>query len=171
MTDDGICWYVARTRKGQELSIRDKLNGFGIRNFVPVCGTPRLVAGRLVKANSPLIPNMVFLKTTKNDACSLANGRGLPVFYIRDHSTGGMLVIPNKQMEDFIRVVAEQEDTVQLTGFAPIVGHKVRIVSGKLSGVEGIAVSEEQNMHVVVCVGRLLCAKVKVLRESLELIG
>lgn len=52
----------------------------------------------MVKAVVPLIPNMVFLRATKSDACALANGYGLPLFYMVDRSTGRMLVVPDRQM-------------------------------------------------------------------------
>ena len=169
MTDaDSICWFVARTRRGQELLIRDKLNGYGVQNFVPVTQTLKVRGGRRIKAIVPLIPNMVFLRASKSDACALANGRELPVFYVIDRSTNRMLVVPDKQMDDFIRVVTEEPDSVQLESFNPVPGQKVRIVSGRLQGVEGEVISASQDTYIVVSVGQLLSARVKVQKNCLE---
>lgn len=169
MTDaDGICWFVARTRRGQELTIRDRLDGFGIQNFVPVSHTLRIRGGRKVKAVVPLIPNMVFLRATKSDACALANGHGLPLFYMVDRSTGRMLVVPDRQMDNFIRVVTEEPGSVEITDFNPVAGQRVRILSGKLAGVEGDVLWVEQDTYVVVSVGQLISAKVKVPKGGLE---
>ena len=164
---EGECWYVARTRRGQETAIRDRLEGFGIRNFVPVGPTLKIRNGRKVKAMVPLIPNMVFLRTAKSTACALANGYGIPLFYIVDRSTNRMLVVPDKQMDDFMRVVLDQPDSVQLCDFRPSVGQRVRIVSGNLAGVEGEVLADGAN-YLVVSAGSLLSAKLKVPAGCLE---
>lgn len=161
-------WYVARTRRGQEIAIRDRLEAFGIRNFIPIGRTLKVRNGRKIKAMVPLIPNMVFLRTTKSIACALANGHGLPVYYVVDHATRSMLVVPDKQMDDFIRVVTEEPDSVQLTDFTPHVGQKVRIVSGRLSGVEGEVTSVDGDTYLVINLGSLLSARVKVPKSCVE---
>ena len=169
MTDgNGECWYVARTRRGQELAVRDRLEGFGIRNFIPLGQTIRLRNGRRVKAMVPLIPNMVFLRTEKSIACALANGHGLPIYYVVDRSTRSMLVVPDKQMDDFIRVVTEEPDDLQLIEFTPHIGQKVRIVTGRLSGVEGEVVAADKGTYLVISLGTLLSARVKVPGGCLE---
>lgn len=165
---DGECWFVARTRRGQELAIRDRLDVYGIRNFVPVCQMLRIRNGRKIKVMAPLIPSMVFLHTTKETACALANGRGLQVFYIIDRSTNRMMVVPDRQMEDFIRVVTDDPYAVEMTSYTPRVGEKVRIVTGNLAGVEGEVLSVEHDTYIVVSVGSLLSARVRVSSSNLE---
>lgn len=170
-TPDGTeHWFVARTRRGQELFVRDRLEEHGITYFVPVVNTLRMSRGRKVKVTVPLIPNMVFLRATKNDACALANGYGLPIFYIIDHINGGMLAVPDSQMDDFIRVITEEPDQVLVEYFNPQPGQMVRIVSGRLQGVQGQILYVEQGTYVVVSVGQLLSARVKVAKNCLELI-
>lgn len=163
-------WFVARTRKGQELYVRDRLDEFGIRNFVPAVSTVRVRGGRRVKVTVPLIPNMVFLKASKENACALANGRGLQLFYVIDHIRGGMLTVPERQMDDFIRVITEEPELVRIESFSLQPGQRVRIVSGKLQGVEGQILYVDQGTYVVVSVGQLISAKVKVAKNCLELI-
>lgn len=168
MTDgDSECWYVARTRRGQELAIRDRLDCLGIRNFVPMSRTLKVRNGRKVKALMPLIPNMVFLRTSKEFACALANGYGLPVYYIIDRSTNRMLVVPDKQMEDFIRVVNENPDDVELNDFVPHIGQRVKIVSGSLAGVEGEVLYVDKSAYLLLSLGSLLSVRVKVHRNCL----
>lgn len=169
MTDDGIVhWFAARTRRGQELRIRERLDSFGISSFVPTVRTLRQRGDRKVKATVPLIPNMVFLRATKSDACSLANGRGVPVYYVIDRSTSRMLVVPDKQMDDFIRVVSAEPDTVEISGFVPHRGQKVRIASGRLKGVEGEVLSTGGGTFIIVSVGQLLNARIKVPKSCVE---
>ncbi len=169
MTDgDSECWYVSRTRRGQELTIRERLDKFGIRNFVPVSRILRIRNGRKIEATVPLISGMVFLRTTKSIACALANGHGLPLFYMIDRSTNRMLVVPDKQMDDFIRVVSDEPEGVVLESFIPHQGQKVKIVRGNLAGVEGEVLSVDNDAYLVVSVGTLLSARIKVPRGCLE---
>ena len=63
-------WYVARTRYfRQELKIRDWLTEHSIDSFVP---TEQLrIPGRSGKTSERVLaPNLVFLKASKEDACS-----------------------------------------------------------------------------------------------------
>lgn len=168
MIDDGtVHWFAARTRRGQELRIRENLDRFGVSSFVPTVRSLRQRGGRKVKAIVPLVPNMVFLRATKSDACSLANGRGIPIYYIIDRSTSRMLVVPDKQMDDFIRVVSEEPETVEISGFVPHRGQKVRISSGRLEGVEGEVLTSDGGTFIIVSVGQLLNARIKVSKSCL----
>lgn len=165
------CWYVSRTRRGQEFVLRERLDKFGIRNFVPVHRIMKVRSGKRFEVTVPLISGMVFLKTTKSIACALANGHGLPLFYVIDRSTNRMLVVPDKQMDDFIRVVNDGSDDVKLEDFVPYRGQKVKIVKGNLAGVEGEVLFADNDSYLVVSIESLLSAKVKVPTDCLEPVG
>lgn len=167
---DSVCWFVARTRNGQENSIRNALNSLGVDNFIPMRGVMKVVRGKKVRSEAPLIPNMVFIHCRKDEACALANGRGLQLFYVIDRITRSMLVVPDRQMADFIRIVTGEPDNVSVCDFVPSCGQRVRVISGELSGVEGVVVSESRESYLVVSVGNLLCAKLKIPLYQVELI-
>jgi len=169
-SSEKLCWFAARTRNGQELSVRKTLSELGIEHFIPTKDGYREYKGRRISVVVPLIPCLVFLRATKADACALANGRGVPVWYIIDRSTRSMLVVPEKQMEDFRRVVDAVPDAVCPvdTVFAP--GDKVEVVKGGLAGIEGEIIQEPKRTYVVVSLGNLLCAKVKIPKSYLKLV-
>lgn len=48
-----------------------------------------------------------------------------------------MLVVPDKQMEDFMFVMDLNPDGVSLDSEILTVGHKVKVIKGELSGIEG----------------------------------
>ena len=84
MIDEKVKWYVARTRNAQALHVRTLLQNYQIESFIPT--TLKVVERnkhRITK-EVPLIPNLVFLHTTKTTACALANEMGVPLFYIID---------------------------------------------------------------------------------------
>lgn len=162
-------WFVARTRHSQELALAAKLVDLHIEHFVPMRKDFRIRRGKRVRVDVPVIANLIFLKATKQDACALANGRGLPLYYIVDHSTRAMMEVPEKQMEDFRRVVEQQPDAVSAD--VPLVpGQKVRVISGELTGVEGEILSTPDGDNLVVTIGRILCARVFIKSSDIELI-
>ena len=163
-------WFVARTRHSQELAIADRLSELGIEHFVPTRKEFRIRRGKRVRLDVPAIANMVFIKATKQDACALANGHGLPIYYIVDHSTRYMLEVPNKQMEDFRRIIETQPDSISQD--IPLVpGQKVRVIAGELAGVEGEIISTSEGDNLVVTIGRILCARVHIKSSDVEAIN
>lgn len=67
---------------------------------------------------------------------------------MKDLSTHSMLVVPNKQMEDFMFVMDLNPDGVSLDSEILTVGHKVKVIKGELSGIEG-EVAIEANKHTL----------------------
>ena len=92
-------WYAARTRYGQELKVRDRLEREGVEHFIPT------VPSGGARKEKAAISNLVFVKATKSEALELANTCSVPMKYIIDCATRTLLVVPDKQMEDFRRVL------------------------------------------------------------------
>lgn len=156
-------WYAARTRCGQELKVRDRLLRAGVEHFIP---TVRSVGSRKERA---LVNSLVFLRATKPEALDLANVGGLPVKYIIDCATRTLLVVPDKQMEDFRRVL-----DLSLEGSVPLdrplsLGDRVKVIKGPLKGVEGHVVEFKGKYYVVVSLLGCLFARAQVPRCWLTL--
>ena len=167
MADEEVCWFVARTRRGQELALRKRFDELRVEYFIPTKDVWRERRGRKVRVETPLIPNMVFLHASKDLACALANGWGLPLYYIIDHRTRSMLKVPEKQMQDFRTAVNAAPESVG-TDFPLTPGIRVKVIGGDLAGIEGEVLSLPGTTYVVVCIGRILCAKVSVPKELLQ---
>lgn len=163
-----VCWYAARTGRGHELSVRRKLDELGVVNFIPSKEVYRERRGRKVKVEEALIPNLVFLRTTKTFACELANSGCINVHYMIDHSTRSLLVVPDRQMESFIKVVSDAPDPICPEDYQFVPGGKVRVTKGSFAGVEGEVVLLPNRTFVVVSLGGLVCAKVQIPRSCLE---
>ena len=67
--NDGKHWFVARTRHGAEIGVRDRLASFGVEYFVPTVKT-RGWRGRTVE--KPVINCLIFIRATQPDALALA---------------------------------------------------------------------------------------------------
>ena len=158
------CWFAARTRYGQEIGIRDRLAAEGVEHFIPTV-TVRKSGGKGI-AERPAVTNLVFLKATKAEACALANEKGLPVRYIIDCATRTLLVVPDKQMEDFMRVLDLSKEGPVTEPLA--LGDRVRVIKGPLKGVEGHILEFRGKIYVVVGLMNSRFAKTQVPKTWLE---
>ena len=115
-----------------------------------------------------MVPCLVFLRTSKAEALELANGKMVPLRYIVDCATRTLLVVPDKQMDDFRRVM--DLDTVKggLMDEPLAVGERVRVVKGVLRGVEGRVLELLGRTYVVVSLLDCLYARARVPRAYLE---
>ena len=150
-------WYAARTRYGQELKIRDRLVREGVEHFIPTVPSS---GSRKEKA---AINNLVFLKATKADALEMANTGAVRMKYIIDCATRTLLVVPDKQMEDFRRVFEMAGPDAEMT--PPLaLGDRVRVTRGPLKGVEGYVLEFRGKVYVVVRLLDSLFAKAQVVQ-------
>ena len=158
-------WYVARTRHGAELGVRNRLSALGVEHFVP---TRKRKGSRGRMAEEPLLTCLVFLKATKAQALDLIHYEGIKADYMFDCATHQMMVVPEKQMEDFQRVFASSLDEGGLVDKPLAVGETVRVTQGVLKGVEGYVLELQGKTYVVVGLLNCIFAKARVPRAWLE---
>lgn len=146
-----ISWFVVITRWGQWKKIAERLTALGIRYFIPESYN-----------------TLVFLRTEKERALNLVNAGEVKGRFIVDHGTRAILEVPDKQMEDFIRVVTEYPDA-ECTSQVPIVkGTRVKVVRGPLKGVEGEVVESPSGIRLVVRIPMLIGASVTITRGDVR---
>lgn len=144
------------------------LRKFGIECYIPTRSVIRELRNRRLQVEVPVIRNLIFVHTTKSEACAASNDYGIPLYYIRDLDTRSMLVVPDKQMEDFIRVMRLMRQEVAIGECPLAVGRKVMVVKGDLCGVEGELVSVGNRTHVLIRVPQILTATVRIPRSYLS---
>lgn len=147
---DKKCWFVARTRYfRREIRVRDALRRLEMEHFVPTVLRRRTRGSGTVERAAA--PNLVFVRTDKPTACALITEYHLPMEWIQDCATHRMMVVPDKQMEDFQRVfeVASLEEGGLMTGGFSL-GDAVEVTEGPLRGVEGNILEEAGRLYIVV---------------------
>lgn len=143
--NEQLSWFAAKTRFGQELKIKEMLEARGIEHFIPVEQKKNFRGKMRPRA---VIHNLVFLRAPKAQACELRTCFGLPLRYLFDYTNHSMLVVPDKQMEDFIRVFEASEDRTNDKDLQLVCGDRVQVVKGPLTGVEG-TVMELHGEHFI----------------------
>lgn len=128
-------WLAARVRRNQERLIKAKLEQLGVENYVPFRKEIRKRKDRKVEIWTPVIPNIVFIYTDFYTGISIANDYGINISYIKALGSKDLLVVPQKQMDNF-KLICESgiECTLEET-FEK--GDRVLVTEGYLKGVEG----------------------------------
>lgn len=154
-------WFVAVVKHGNEKICGRILTDLGYENYVPMQRELKQYAsGRRKWVDRLVLTSKVFVRTTEDDR--LKNIVTLPVVYRfmvdpsrRENKMGHATaaVIPDKEMNIFRRMLEQDELPVSIdeTGSAYSDGDKVRVVVGKLSGLEGTVMSAtdgKNHLHV-----------------------
>lgn len=176
MSDIQVYWFAARTRDKQEFTIRKSLEklkteeNLDIEYYLPTRMVVTQLKYRRKRSEVPVIRNLIFVRATKQTACDISNIYGVQLFYMKDLFSHSMLVVPNKQMEDFMFVMDLNPDGVSFDNDSLAVGNKVKVVKGDFSGVEGEVATEANKTYVVIRIKGLLSASVKVPKSYLKII-
>ena len=175
MSEQQQYWFAARTRDKQEFVIRDSLEklraDINIEYYLPTQFVIRQLKYRRKCVEVPVIRNLIFVRATKQDACDLSNKYGVQLYYIKDFVTRAMLIVPDKQMEDFKQIMDLNPDNISFDNEVLTVGSKVRVMKGDLCGVEGELALEANKTYVIIRIEGVLTARVKVAKSYLKVIS
>jgi len=159
----------------RELKAEAELSARGISVFVPkhyekVAGR----GGRVEKKLVPVLHNLLFVKCTRNMMKEVKDG--MRYIQYRTAPVDGKnvpIVVPERQMEDFMRVCRSLQRDVQF--FTPdeislAQGTMVRIIGGEFDGVQGIymRVKGHRNKRVVIQCSTLMASAIEVKDALLE---
>ena len=98
-------WYAIRVTFNREMKVKDDLDLRGIESFIPmkyVMGTRR---GRRVKKLVPTIHNLIFFRIEPSAMREYKATTKLPIRYIMNPATKKPVVVPDKEMQNFIAVL------------------------------------------------------------------
>ena len=165
-----------RTRDKQEFAIGkflEKLKSnenLDIDYYLPTKIVISQLKHRRKRSVVPVIRNLIFVCATKQTACDISNVYGVQLFYMKDLFTHSMLVVPDKQMKDFMFVMDLNPDGVSFDNEPLTIGNKVKVVKGDFRGIEGEIATEANKTYVVIRINGILTASVKVPKSYLKII-
>ena len=149
LSDSELHWYVANTCR-QEKKIKQRLDSMGIENFIPFQQIARKIHGVDKLIEVPVIPNLVFIHTTFKSCMSLIQEYAFVMRYLRDRETGNFLIVPDKQMNDFMFLLDFSKEMVEVVNENLKKGDKVRVIKGDFAGIEGELIRVKGHKRVVV---------------------
>lgn len=168
MAEQQEFWFAARTRKDQELTIRDSLKKLNIEYFLPTRIVVRQLKYRKKRVEVPVIRNLLFVRTTKEKACSIPNDYGIRLFFIKDLHTHSFLVVPEQQMRDFMFVMDTDPDGVCFDNEPLEIGQKVQVVKGEFAGIAGELVSIANRFYVIIRIPQVLSVRIRIPKSYLK---
>ena len=146
-------WYPLRVTYNRELKVKADLDERGVTNFVPMQYRREERNGMMVEHLVPSVHNLIFVKFTPSEMTEYKKTTTLPIRYIMDRETHKPIIVPNHQMENFIKVAGTYEKDLiylnpDLGDFAQ--GERVRVIGGPFAGAEGIFVRIRRDRRVLV---------------------
>ena len=170
-------WYVLRAIFRKEEKVRDKLRRAGYHCYVPMCYRIETIKGHKVRRLVPAITELVFVYATQEDITNFKLHSKETVYW-QTKPNGNKrerIVVPDKAMEDFIRVTQQSEQLV--TYFRPeeVKLNKddhIIIHGGAFDGVEGILlkVKGKREKQLLVSIPDIITAAVSIQPEMVELV-
>ena len=171
ISTDKLNWYAAYTRVNQELVIKKKLDELGVENYLPQEERVRETPLGRKKIRVILIHGLIFIRTDKTTSFSLLNDHLLNIVYLKDIEGRHSLIVPDKQMQDFMFVMDLNPEGVCFDNEPLTVGKKVTVVKGEFSGIEGEIATEANKTYVVIRITGVLVASIKVPKSYLKAIN
>src|ERR1041385_7197715 len=144
-------WYAAYTRVNQERQVAERLDGRGVRFYLPIYKTTRRRSDRRVTLSLPLFSGYLFVHIPLADRLQvlevpnvvrLVGGQKYPV------------ALPDEEI-DLLRRGLSGEVLAEPCRYLTT-GCRVRVVNGPFEGVKGILAGRSRNSRVVISVEAIM---------------
>jgi len=140
-------WYAAYTSPRHEKKIADQLEKSEVECFVPMYVSVRRWKDRRKQLKLPLFPGYVFVKILLQDRLRVLRTPGVLQFV---SFSGRPAVIPDREIDTLARGLAKGQ-CAQPHPYLKA-GHRVRVNSGPLSGVEGVLIRRKDRFRLVLSI-------------------
>lgn len=169
---DPKIWFPMRVTYQREMKVKAELDRLEIENFIPM--TYQFTESRkqgdteLRRELVPAINNLIFVHSTKERISELKVSNELlePLRYMIDQTAEEahtIMTVPDKQMENFMRVASVTDDSVMFLDETTIVGKegkRVEIMGGPFEGVTGVIRRVKRCKRVVVELEGITCVAI-----------
>ncbi len=171
-------WFVAIVNHNSERQSSEKLDNMNIENYLPTQTEFRVWKnGRKAKVKRIVIPSIIFIYCTEQKRKEIV---GLPfIFRFMTNKAGTssiptskpLATIPDEQIERLKFMLGQSDVPVEIGGKSFEAGDKVRVVRGKLAGLEGeVSGLKNSKSELVVTLDFFGCARLTIDTINLELV-
>lgn len=166
--DNDQNWYVLRTKPRQEKAVRQLLSEIGVENFLPTrVEEHQYINQRKKKIEVPLITSTCFMRCGAADRFDIVNGLKYKTILVTDRFTKTSMVIPDKQMADFMLVLSlEESHPLQPVDISE--GDRVVVTEGEMRGVEGVVAKINGRRHFVLVLNNLASFMLQIPMSSVK---
>ncbi|MDR2413462.1 MAG: UpxY family transcription antiterminator [Odoribacteraceae bacterium] len=158
-------WYAVYTASRAEKKVKERLDQHSIENYLPLQVSIRRWSDRKKRVELPLIRGYIFVHVTAQQYAQTCNIPGV-VSFLKEG--GKPAPIPDWQINT-LRVMNEgAESVVEVSTEEIPTGTYVRVVSGKLAGLEGELVEHKGKHKVLIRIDHLGCALTDIASSCIE---
>lgn len=130
-------WYVLKTRPRQEKAVRNLLEEYGIGNYLPTRMETHVYVNRRRKTiEVPLMSSTCFMLCAPDQRFAIVNSLKYKTELLTDRFTNSSMVIPDRQMADFMRAVSMTDAVMEQVDLTE--GDRVVVSEGEFAGIEGV---------------------------------
>ncbi len=169
MCSDPKVWFPMRVTYQREMKVKAELDRLEIETFVPM--TYKLVNTDTENPRCELMPainNLIFVHSTQERISLLKSKNEVlePLRYMMDHTaeeTHTIMTVPDRQMENFMRVSSKTDNSVMFLDNDCVVGKEgkhVLITGGAFEGVTGVIRRVKRCKRVVVELKGIACVAI-----------
>lgn len=154
---DPKIWFPMRVTYSREMKVKAELDRLGIESFIPMMY--KVVDGDMPQRELvPAISNLIFVRSTQERISHLKSSNEVlePLRYMIDQTARQphtIMTVPDRQMENFMRVASRTDDNVMFLDENCVVGKEgkhVMITGGAFEGVTGVIRRVKRCKRVVV---------------------
>lgn len=156
---DPKIWFPMRVTYSRELKVKAELDRLEIESFIPM--TYKVVDADTDQPHRELVPainNLIFVRSTQERISYLKSSNEAlePLRYMMDYTAQQphtIMTVPDRQMENFMRVASRTDDSVMFLDDDSVVGKEgkhVMITGGAFEGVTGVIRRVKRCKRVVV---------------------
>ena len=141
MDSKEVRWYALKVFYSKTLALKAELDELGIETYVAMHPVERIVRGKRVTEDKPLISSLLFLRCTAEWLVEYKRQHNSGFLFYQDFATKAPAPVDDREMRSFIILTAADRGTrVQYLGDSiPDFkrGEHVRVIGGLYEGAEG----------------------------------
>ena len=163
-------WYAIRVTYHRELKVKEDLDARGITCFVPMQYRREERHGVMIKRLVPSVHNLIFIHITPSGMKEYKATTDLPIRYMMNRETHKPIIVPSREMENFIKVAGTYEEKLIYLNPDPgdfAKGERVRIIGGMFAGAEGVFVRIKGDRRVLINIEGLVAVATTYVHPSM----
>lgn len=134
------CWHAVRIFYNRVEPLKETLDNAAIRYFYPMHLVEKCSDGGFIYVQEPLIKSLMFVRSSESDLEKIRQKHSTSVSPYYDHRTNRFLVVPDEQMDLFMKICSIKDSGLEYLGedgpqFHQ--GDRVRVIDGIFKGFEG----------------------------------
>ncbi|GHT53508.1 transcriptional regulator [Bacteroidia bacterium] len=143
-------WFAAKVKYRTEKKVKAWFEEQSIEHYIPIRKIMVEKEGKRVQKEKILVPGLLFIHTDYQKALSLSAESKVKMIYLRNLESHRLLVVPDKQMQDFMFLLDFSETAIKLENANLKQGDRVRVIKGEFAGIEGELIRIKGHKRVVV---------------------